>query len=1402
MTEDDFPIQHPKSSKKTKKNQKDKGVLLEKHEFNPPRENLVVPRGSRIRRQLEESANQVEFKFYNSQSEYATPVHSMSGSVVDVPMPSNTPLGRNAAVWRYRRPNMSKSDWYNSGYYWVAKGPALTYPAGDSAVIRVNKDFSGTGDVGFNSTVQLRRASDNTNLSDWVTVQDNGTWVMPLRLPFGTYGAYLAGSGQYWQVESRSPDIMLDVSWPPTVTSPANNSVVTSPGFVISGKALPNALVHLHIPGGEEVKQNIPADGNGFWNVTITNRTNRILPFVTQQTSNGITSSHSTATHTLYLLGKVIITRPQDGIIFGNTLTIRGTGGCPGAEIRIHENNDGSTVYGKAFVTPSGAWAVVLDKPLPRNPIYLTCRQVMQNVQSVWADSKLFAQLSPPSINQPGVVDVLSPINGTHSTGVSGIQVDIYRDLDTTKVGGGTTGPNGWTGTINNVLQPGAHKVQPLLNYYNNLSVRGPSITLHIRTAPPVIQTVEYRGAYIVFNGIGHPSATVQIHPGSGSPNATGVVGADGKFQTGPIMLLPGRTGAGWGARQFISDGAGGKIDSLYHRDAPSFKMPTPVPVANSPIPDAQRPSFGGTGHVWTGHADAQIEIRLDGATHSALPRISVASNGTWLLKASQAIAPGSYKVTVLQLMNGVYSLPIELKDSLIIKPLAPANVLAVPNGLSAEVSGSCWPGASLLLLLKPGDLEVAIPASSTAEGKWRSTVAPQPGGYNVTVTQTFSEQTSPHAGPVPFNIATPKPKITSPVNQQETDFRPEIKGNNGYPGATVAVFDSKVTGPALGETIVPESGDWIVELVNELALGEQDIYTLQTFKTQASERSVSVRFNVMVPVPTLTPSGKNYYARYSEFEGKGLVGAVVKLIINGAIYETPEDVVVDENGNWKVAVYQSEVGVKTLQISQTYAGGTRKTDETTFITGPNAPDVESPESGAWVDPRNAFFAGHGHPDDTVFIRRADTHENLGSTVVNEDQQWSMHIKTLEGDTQFPVYAYSGRGPIGGDHSATKVINLQDLAVPRFVYPFAGLVHISTMLFSGWGIPGATIWITDAFNPQNALAPNAIVDENGKWSTLSYKDFTKGPHWVVAQQSKDGKKSPWVRSGRFMVESPLSGFMRPYVLRPYPGAQVGRKPWLAGIGVVGAVVYIFFGGKELCQALVGANGCWAAPLPELALGPTTLRVVQARHGYWSEDATPPTFKVIQVIDQFDAPTVVSPAAGETVDTRFWIKGKGMPGAEVEVRNFNNGNILYGTVIVDPYGDFQLCMAQSVPLGNFTYTVRQTLDGQNSKFSSGVTVTVVDALPAPTLESHLNGEQIAPLTTMHGRGFPEAKIQVRDVTNGNFVLCEAVVNKKGYWEAVTQNLPLRFIRVTAWQVLSPKPNSPWMTEIGVTVVNAG
>jgi hypothetical protein len=1079
--------------------------------------------------------------------------------------------------------------------------------------------------------------------------------------------------------------------------------------------------------------------------------------------------------------------------------TISGTNAYPLATVKLYRDGDGNTVYGSTTASVLGTFSIRVTGVSPASVMDFTCRQSWGDVHSQWAPAVKFKLLAPPTVEIPaGSIGLLASISGTATGASSGTKVNVYRDLSNEKLCIGL--PHliqRWQGYFTSAMKPGVVKVRAQQDDRGVLSEPSPLYTLRVHPNAPVISEIRWSNLATIFKGNGYSGATVEIYPESGQPIYTNVVNPQGVFER-DIVVLPG-TYKGWKIRQKIQEG-GDWIFSPYSSSEIKFDVPTPAPTVNTPTLIGQIPTVTGRGSIWQGLAAAKIEVVLKGTTDIEMGEATVTATGDWTATTATAVPPGSYTVSVRQLMNEVYSQAVTAPEPLIIKPLAPLITSKVVEDFSPRIKGTCWPEA-ILSLTYTGATTHSV---SSANGEWefRREDKFEPGQYSFSVMQTFGGQASVAAGPETFTIETPKPVITFPGNQQETDFRPEIKGKNGYPGATVAVFDNKVGGPALVQTIVPPSGEWVIKLDKDLALGAQDLYALQTFKTQASERSVSALFNVMVPVPTLTPAAKGYYPRYSEFEGKGYTGAVVKLIINGAIYETPTDVVVDEDGLWKVLVYQSEVGVKTLQITQTYAGGIRETIQTTFITGTNAPDVESPEGGAWVDPVNAFFAGHGHPDDTVIIRRADTHENLGSTLVNERRQWSVHVKTLEGDTKFGVYAYSARSSVGGDPSATKVINLQDLAAPRFVYPFAGLVHISTMLFSGWGIPGAIIWIVDAFNPEIALAPNALVDENGKWSTHSYKDFTKGPHWVKAQQKKDGQESPWVLSGRFIVETPLSGFMRPFVLRPYPGAQVGRKPRLAGIGVVGAMVYIFLGGKELCQALVGANGCWSASLPELAVGSTTLRVVQARHGYWSEDAKPPTFEVIQFATGFEAPTLSVPVEGAAVDTRFWMRGTGTPGAEIIVQKNGDHGTIYARVYVDAYGDWLACINKPLPPGAFKFGAKQVIDGVESLYCQNITVTVVDALPAPTLESHLNGEQIAPVTTMHGRGFPKAKIQVRDVTDGNFVLCEAVVDEEGYWESVTQNLPLRFIRVTAWQVLSPKPNSPWMTEIGVTVVNAG
>ncbi|MBS4089663.1 hypothetical protein [Pseudomonas rustica] len=1401
MNEDEFPMQQPESSDVPEEIDTSESAFLDKHEFNPPKEGYVVAKGTRIKRKLGEYAKSVHFKFYNSQGEYATPSHGMWGDMVDVPMPENIPRGQNAAVWRYKSIKDDISDWYNSGYFYIADAAKMTYPAGNSAVIRNNNDFSGTGDYEYGATVQLRRVSDNANLSAWVAVQSNGRWTIPISLPFGIYDVYLAGYGQYWQVESRSANVTLDVSWPPTVASPLDSAAVISPSFVISGKALPNAKVHLHIPGGEVVEEQIPVDGNGHWATVISNRTNTELKFVTQQTSNGITSNHSTAAHTVYLVGKPIITRPQDGIVLTPKPTITGTG-CPGAKIQIVEGGVGNHVFGEGVVAANGSWSVTITTALPERPINLTCNQTLQSVVSVWADSHQFSVLSAPVVANPGLVDVLPTLTGTHSTGVPGIQIDIYRDLSDEKIGQGVTGANGaWSATITTALVPGVARVTALLRFYSNASTRSAPVALTVRPAPPVITQIIHSGTTTIFKGTGFPGATIEIHPGSGTQNATALVNSQGYFETTPITIKPGTTGSDWGARQKIANGSAW-IFSIYHPDAPVFDVPTPVPTVNTPTLIGQIPTVTGRGSVWQGLAAATIVVEFIGTTTVTLSPATVTATGDWTATTATAVAPGSYTVSVRQLMNGVYSLPVTAPEPLIIKPLAPTISSVVLEDFSPRIKGTCWPGASLSLTYT-GETTHSF---SSADGNWefRRDSKFKPGKHSFSVIQTFGGQDSVAADPETFTVETPKPVITFPDKQQETDFRPEIKGTNGYEGATVAVFDNKVEGPALGQTIVPASGVWTVSLSKDLTLGEHDIYALQTFETQASERSVSVRFAVKVPKPLLTPVPNNYYPRRSTFSGTGWPGAAVKLSFDGVDYPVTGGIKVDANGQWSALVFLEQLGGKTLKITQTYGGGDGESVNYAFVTVTNAPTIESPSAGEWVDPLSMVVSGYTHPGDTVVVRRlgAGAGDNLGAFLADSEGRWSGTVKKIEGDTNYSYWAYSTKGSFGGDPSDTAVVNLQDLTAPLITNPSGGEVVVSRVVFSGRGLPGGTIQVADLFNPSINHAPMTTVDQSGKWSVEGNTDLAPGPNWVVVQQTSGERKSPWVRSGRFIIEEPPTGFSAPTLDRPSPGEKVGLEPMLAGSGVVGALVYVRHNGKELQQVRVDEKGRWAMRLPAFAVGVKTLTVLQARYGVWSAELKPnPTFNVVQVSADFAAPAIDSPLTGATVDRRFWISGKGIPGARVNVHKSGDGTTVYATAVVDAYGDWCACINRELPVDDFHFTAQQILDGKASLyFAPTVVVKVADIVPVTMLESHSNGEQVAPVMLLKGRGFPGATLNVYQLRDHSTSWGTAKVDTQGYWEVVTKPLPLGKISLNVAQFSSP--GSSWGRDYEFEVVNAG
>ncbi len=1390
-------------------------LLLDKVPFDTPSEGYVIPRGTKITKRFDRLIIRAEFKFYNDQSQYANPTHIINNSVMSISMPSNTPRGRNAAQWRYTPNGAGQTSWFNSGYYHVADTAQMTYPVGNNPVIGVNKGFSGTGDYEYRAAVQLRRVSDNANLSDWITVQSNGTWTMPMSFPLGVYDVYLAGFGQYWQIESRSANINLTVNWTPTVTAPANNTAVqSSSGFTITGKASPNAKVNLHITEHNVVALGIDVNSNGDWSTFVNNRTNMKLQFVTQQYSGTYYTPHS-AVHTVYLVGKPIITRPQDGIVLTPKPTITGTG-CPGAKIQIVEAGVGSTVYGEGEVAANGDWSVTITTALPERPINLTCKQTLQNVVSGWADSHQFSILSAPVVANPGLVDVLPTLTGTHSTGVPGIQIDIYRDLDDDKIGQGVTGANGvWSATITTALVPGVVRVTALLRFYSNTSIRSAPVALTVRPAPPVVTEVYYPGTTTVFKGSCFANATVDIHPNMvDGPNATALGNAAGYFETTPITLPPGSTGDthnGWGTIQKISDGIGGWISSAYHPERPKFNVPTPVPTVNTPTLTGQIPTVTGLGGVWQGLAAATVVVELIGTTTITLSPATVTATGDWTATTATAVAPGIYSVSVRQLMNGVDSLPVTAPEPLIIKPLAPTISSVVLEDFSPRIKGTCWPGASLSLTYT-GETTHSV---SSADGNWefRRDIKFKPGKHSFSVIQTFDGQDSVAAGPETFTVETPKPVITFPGNQQETGLRPEIEGTNGYDGATVAVFDNKVGGPALGQTTVPPSGVWTVNLSKDLTLGEHDIYALQTFETQASERSVAVPFYAMVPVPSISvPADNGDYGRHSEFSGTALPGAKVTLYLveNPGLpneteieYLPPGGVVVDVNGNWKAKVFFEQIAWRHLRIKQAYAGGTRASVTRKFRTVTNAPLIESPSAGESVNPAAVVISGHSFPGDMVKVRRKGYTEVIGDFLVDADGRWSgMLTRTLVGDSPYNLEAWSTRDNHGGEISEAATIILQDLANPLIVHPAGGDVLVSRVVFGGRGLPGAQIQVADLFNPEIKHAPLVTVDQSGRWSVEGNTDLAPGPNWVVVQQTSGEKKSPWVRSGRFIIEEPPTGFSAPTLDRPSPGEKVGLEPMLAGSGVVGALVYVRHNGKELQQVRVDEKGRWAMRLPAFAVGVKTLTVLQARYGVWSAELKPnPTFNVVQVSADFAAPAIDSPLTGASVDRRFWISGKGIPGARVNVHKYGDGTTVYATAVVDAYGDWCACINRELPVDDFHFTAQQILDGKASLyFAPTVEVKVADIVPVTMLESHSNGEQVAPVMLLKGRGFPGATLNVYQLRDHSTSWGTAKVDTQGYWEVVTKPLPLGKISLNVAQFSSP--GSSWGRDYEFEVVNAG
>lgn len=1111
---------------------------------------------------------------------------------------------------------------------------------------------------------------------------------------------------------------------------------------------------------------------------------------------------------TFHLRPAPSITLPgANGVIGVSKPVVSGTGE-PGAMVYIHKSGDGTTVYGTARVGELRNWSTTLTRDLPQGVYKLSAKQKKDNSESGWKETaSSVIVLGVPAITGPGAgteQEQAFTMTGGSGLGNQNVQVEVLTDATNKSWGVGNVQSNGsWSVALSN-LTPGPLSLTVLQKLGAVSTARAAPRTYKIR--PPKLQlpTVTYLSfATVKFSGAGYTGALVEISHdgGAGGVQAQGTV-VGNNWTAEKTNWLPGTYSMA--LRQSVSDGAGGRIYSVWGGTPIPVNVPVPPPTAIALTLNGQIPTFTGRGNVWTGQAAARIEVRLNGSTNVLL-QTNVATNGTWTVRATAKLPPGTYTVTVLQWMNNLWS-TAATAPNLIIKPDLPSVTQPAANAsvaLTTLFVGATWPDAEVVVRYKDG-AEIHKFKSNATTGAWSfNATLTSPGRITVQVQAKFGGQTSGWKDHT-FTVKTPVPGITYPQNNDEVGFKLIVRGTNAYPGSTIKVFDATSSSKVLGQTTVLTTGAWAVELEKEFEKeGQQVIYVVQQFGTYPSERSVERTFNVKVGLPIITtPAANARFARRSEVAGTGIPGALVTLKIGTEVIAS--DIEVGADCHWRRTVNLPTVGPTTMVAEQSYKGGKRASIARVFTVVSNAPVIESPSGGEFVTPAWVVASGAGYPGDTVSVMRDGIMDVIGSFVVDEHGYWSGKLtKTLIGGNPYSLIARSSLGGTTSDWSIVSIVTLL-AAGPTLYEPAAGDWVGAQPFYRGLATPGAAIIVASCFDPALVLA-STTADANGRWEIQSSQTLPEGAYRVVVRQISGGVVSEWVESGRFMVKKMARDFAAPTVDYPKSGDRVGRKPVMSGSGVPGAYVQIFEADalNELASGFVDREGRWTASfkeaLPEEAF---TYSVRQLRDEVSS--ALRPSnqaFTVVQVAANFPGPVITGPQMNEQVEVQPQISGTGMPGARVDVYKHNNLTQVQASAIVNAQGMWSLRLPVLAD-GPYQMVARQFIDGQFSVYCAPISVTVTTTISPLVVLSPQNNAQVSPRSLIRGTALPGATVNLRKSGDRHTDYGTGVADAQGHWAIVTRVLPVGLF-VLNGNVTKTGTASDWMpVNVQLRVVNAG
>ncbi|WP_235195281.1 hypothetical protein [Pseudomonas brassicacearum] len=694
----------------------------------------------------------------------------------------------------------------------------------------------------------------------------------------------------------------------------------------------------------------------------------------------------------------------------------------------------------------------------------------------------------------------------------------VRLDRADTVVGQGTVGANGtWSASVQ-VSEAGTVSLVAEQNYQNVPS--GPGLPQAFRVRPPRLTAVTVTtptATSVKFEGSGYTGATVQISvvngPGGGTPPAAPVNG--GRWET---------TVTNWpfglynlSAIQKVSDNAGGWIESQPYTFNVDLKLPGPSDVTYT---DVYQPTFSGKGLN-----GATVRL-FDAVDDSKIAPDARVASGEWSTRALAEWGPTfKRRVKVLQFWDEQAS-PDAIEIEVTIPPVAPVMNPPVENGLSPNLSGTCWPEAELKLTFSDSAIEHIV---DNHNGSWSfrrdEPFAPEI-THTASLTQFAAQQTSLPAIKT-FVVALPmrKPVLTYPEPNDEVGRNVTIRGRDGMAGATMQLRDAQFDRPLGQAKLLTADGEWFIELA-DLAFRRYTIDAQQTLEGRPSEYSEHLAFEVVLLPPEFDePQPGGSLPRTSELSGRGMRGGLVDVWLQGASEPLLKDVFIDSDGHWKAKV-TLPVGETTIRAVQRFEDQVSKESPwLTYDVVPAAPFIETPAADEHIG-RRVVVSGFGVPGDSVTVKLGDAGRTvLGSSPVLEDRTWSLTVTFDQPGGAFGLMAVASSEGFDSADSPARAVVLGTYQ-PSIEVPAAGRWVGNPVRFEGQGRAGIG-HVVSWFNPDRVWAPDLSV-ASGRWQGVAPQALPDGRNWCRFRQSitdaVDGATtSDWVESERFEMLSPPAG---------------------------------------------------------------------------------------------------------------------------------------------------------------------------------------------------------------------------------------------------------------------------------------